>query len=208
MRLDLLVKQIIFNNSMMFKDVDYLSSKIRVLNELLLRPNNGMRWANTEDPTKGGYITENITEIYKDPITQKDVVKKDKPYGIDDNRYNYINSSVNNEYFKYRSIILAFDENIIKLSQGGNRVQGFRYLTNLESSNEDDILSFVLDGQCRDKLIFNKPIKDGENPSLIYSIPKFIQPDYQHGIHLLYEAVAKQNRLIAEEISNILKITN
>jgi hypothetical protein len=78
---------------LLYKDVDYEKSKLKVLDQLFFVSGNGMEWADTKNPNEGGYLCKPKFKFDKKSNTW--VKLKDKPYGKE--RY----KKIPNDYFQH-----------------------------------------------------------------------------------------------------------
>lgn len=64
---------------MLFEDIDYEKSKLKVLCHIFFTIGNGLEMAETDNPNEGGYVVE--PKYKKDKKTGDWIRVKDKPYG-------------------------------------------------------------------------------------------------------------------------------
>lgn len=78
---------------LLYKDVNYEKSKLKVLDQLFFVSGNGMGWADTEKPEEGGYLCQSKFKFDKKSDTW--IKLKDKPYGKE--KY----KKIPNDYFEH-----------------------------------------------------------------------------------------------------------
>jgi len=72
------ISQFIQEYPLLFKDVDYEKSKLKVLNHIFFKTNNGLKLAKTKNKKEGGYLTY---PTYKKNKKGDWIIDIDKPYG-------------------------------------------------------------------------------------------------------------------------------